>query len=441
MVQQTMAAMGDAPVPSWIRDAGDDPALRADFLALCGFGGRLAGSPGEAQAMEWAVKRLGAIAPGVKLLQVPYDGWRCLGSALHLLDAKGQPVQALRCRPLLRSASTEATGLVAPVVDLGEGRIEDFEAAGDSVRGKVVLVRHEYPFSPRHLHRRRKYDMAVKAGAAGFLIANPLPGAGVLSGSSGRPVGGFGIPAAYIDNASGEALAAAARQGLAHVRLQIAGEEMEGARAGVAVLDIPGGTGQTIVLSAHLDGHDTGCSALDNATGLSVVLAAARVLAQHVSQATHGLRVCFFSAEEWALAGSARYLADMPQAEREALALNINLDTVGGDHHLTALISGFAHLVPWMEACARLSGVPAATHLPLMPNSDHANFAAHGIPALRLVAGFDRPDSGVRHILSEDDQPGVIQESELRQALRLTCAMGWTALHASRQTLAQWRVR
>jgi aminopeptidase YwaD len=441
MTQQSLAPLGSAQVPSWLVAAGEDPALMVEFAQLCSFGGRLAGTPQEAQAMAWAVERLSAIAPGVQLLQVPYDGWRCLGSALHLLDAQGQPAQALRCRPLLRSASTEEEGLEAEVIDLGEGRTEDFEAAGEAVRGKVALVRHEYPFSPRHLHRRRKYDMAVKAGAAGFLIANPLPGAGVLSGSSGRPVGGFGIPAAYIDNASGEALAAAARQGEARVLLQISGEEIEGARAGVAVLDIPGGTGQTIVLSAHLDGHDTGCSALDNATGLSVVLAAARALAPHVSKSTHGLRVCFFSAEEWALAGSARYLADMPQAERDALALDINLDTVGGDSHLTALISGFAHLAPWMDECAQLSGVPAGTYLPLMPNSDHANFAAHGIPALRLVAGFDRPDSGVRHILSEDDQPGVIQESELRQALRLTCAMGWTALHAPRQTLAQWRER
>ena len=32
-----------------------------------------------------------------------------------------------------------------------------------------------------------------------------------------------------------------------------------------------------------------------------------------------------------------------------------------------------------------LAGLPVATHLPLMANSDHANFAAHGIPAPRLM--------------------------------------------------------
>src|SRR3546814_3764481 len=57
--------------------------------------------------------------------------------------------------------------LVAPVLDLGQGRADDFARAGDQVRGKLVLVRHEYPFTPQHVHRRRKYDMAVQAGAAG----------------------------------------------------------------------------------------------------------------------------------------------------------------------------------------------------------------------------------------------------------------------------------
>lgn len=428
-------------IHAWLDACAADAALMPDFQALCAFGGRLAGTPGEARAMAWALERLRAIGAGVRHLQVPYDGWRCLGSRLQLLGAPGQPGEELRCKPLLRSASTPPGGLTAQVLDLGEGRAEDFERAGGALQGRIALVRHEYPFSPRHLHRRRKYDMAVKAGAAGFLIANPLPGAGLLSGSSGRPVGGFGIPAAYVDHASGERLAAAARAGAARVCLHVDGEEVAGAQAGVAVLDVPGGTGQTIVLSAHLDGHDLGCSALDNATGLSVVLAAARALAPLVSAATHGLRVCFFSAEEWALAGSARYLADLPAAQRDGLALNINLDTVAGDTRLTALISGYPALAPWVADCARLSGIPADSHLPLMSNSDHANFAAHGIPALRLVAGFDRPESRVRHILSADDLPGVVHEDELRCSLRLTCAMGWQALRMDGRALAALRQR
>ncbi|MBV7486691.1 M28 family peptidase [Bordetella sp. BOR01] len=407
----------------WLQAAAQDAQLMDDFQALCGFGGRLSGSGQDAAAMDWALRRMQATGGDVQKLDVPYDGWRCLHASLELQDSQGR-VQALPCKPLLRSASTDADGLAAPVLDLGQGRADDFARAGEQVRGKVVLVRHEYPFTPHHVHRRRKYDMAVQAGAAGFLIANPWPGGGLLSGSSGRPRNGAGIPAAYIDEAGARLLAGTGAQ----VRLRISGEEVPDARAGVAVLDIPGGRAARIVISAHLDGHDLGCSALDNATGVAVALAAARALAPQVSAQTPGLRVCLFCAEEWALAGSARYLADLPDTERARLKLNINLDTVAGDDTLAALISDFPALAGYVAKAAQAAGVPVASWLPLMPNSDHANFARHGIPALRLVAGFDRPDSRVNRILTAEDTPDIIREPELRRALAVTCAMGSVAL-------------
>ncbi|WP_459614846.1 M28 family peptidase [Bordetella sp. 2513F-2] len=410
---------------NWLQEAAADAALMDDFLAICGFGGRRSGSGQDEAAMDWALERLRAVAPGVRRLAVPYDGWTCRRASLALLEADGE--QPLACHALLRSASTPADGLQAEVLDLGPGRVDDFARAAGAVRGRIVLVRHEYPFTPDHVHRRRKYDMAVAAGAAGFLIANPLPGAGVLSGSSGRPRGGDGIPAAYIDAEAAARLAPAAGRP-ARVRLCIEGEELEGAQAAVGILDIPGGRDSRIVISAHMDGHELGCSALDNATGVAVALAAARLLAPRVGPGTPGLRICFFCAEEWALAGSARYLADMPEPERARLKFDINLDTVAGDDTLTALISDFPGLQTVVGAAAEDAGVPVGTFLPLMPNSDHANFARHGIPALRLVAGFGRPQSRVNHILSAGDLPGIVQETELRRALAVTAALGARAL-------------
>jgi hypothetical protein len=415
----------------WFEQAAADAALMDDFHAICAFGGRLSGSGEDTAAIGWALSRMRQTGGDARRLQVPYDGWRAGRASLVLAGTD----QALSCRALLRSASTPSAGLEGSLLDLGQGRPEDFDRAGDAVRGKIVLVQHEYPFSPRHMHRRRKYDLAVARGALAFLIANPLPGGGLLSGSSGRARGAAGIPAAYVDHATGLALAQAVRSGAARVRLVIEGEEIPDALADLAILDIPGGTESRIVISAHMDGHDLGTSALDNASGVAVALAAARALAPRVSPLTHGLRVCLFTAEEWALTGSARYLADMDPVQRQALKLNINLDTVGGDARLTALISDFPALAPFVAEAGADAGVPVASYLPLMPNSDHANFAAHGIPALRLVAGFDRPESAVNNILSPGDVTSVVQESELRNALRATCAMAWKGLTASAGTL------
>ena len=164
-------------------------------------------------------------------------------------------------------------------------------------------------------------------------------------------------------------------------------------------------------------------------SSFAVALAAVRILAPVVPGCPRGLRICLFSAEEWALSGSTRYLDEMPEAERRELKLDINLDTVGGDDTLTALTSEFAGLSGFVEAVSRDTGIPIGVHLPMMPNSDHFNFARHGIPALRLLAGFDRPGSRVRHILSAGDTRDKANEAELRNALLAVCAMAWRALN------------
>jgi aminopeptidase YwaD len=417
---------------SWLDEVAADAALMDDFHAICAFGGRLSGTGQDTAAIGWALSRMRQIGGTAQRIHVPYDGWRAGRVSLALAGHDGP----LACRALLRSASTPPDGLEGELIDLGQGRTEDFDRAGDAVRGKIVLVRHEYPFTAHHMHRRRKYDLAVERGALAFLIANPLPGGGLLSGSSGRPRGAAGIPAAYVDNATCQVLArAAAGSRPARLSLNVEGHEDEGAMADLAILDVPGGTGSYIVISAHMDGHDLATSALDNASGVAVALAAARALAPCVSAHSHGLRVCLFTAEEWALAGSKQYLAAMDPAERQSLKLNINLDTVGGDAHLTALISDFPALARFVADAGADAGVPVSTYLPFMSNSDHANFAAHGIPALRLVAGFDRPDSAVNNILSPGDTPAVVQESELRAALRATCSMASRGLTMTQEAL------
>jgi Iap family predicted aminopeptidase len=421
----------------WLQDATNDSALMDDFLAICAFGGRRSGSGQDSAALNWALDRLKSVAPGVRRLEVPYDGWRCTFADLQLLGSEA----SLACNPLLRSASTPLAGIEAELIDLGEGRTEDFARHGNKVQGRIVLVRHEYPFSSEHMHRRRKYDLAVAAGAAGFLIANTLPGAGVLSGSSGRGLGMPGIPAAYVDFETAQTLGEAASKGRAMLRLRIHGEEEPNSTAGVGILDIPGGRDSKIVISAHMDGHDLGQSALDNATGVAVALAAARALAPHVNEQTASLRVCFFCAEEWALSGSARYLDDMSEDERASLKLNINLDTVAGDNTLTALISDYPQLKGYVAEGSQMAGVAVDTWLPLMPNSDHANFARHGVPAFRLVAGFNKPTSRVNNILSAGDVPDVVKESELSQALAVTCALGYTALSKTDADLNRFALR
>src|SRR5271163_2316159 len=61
-----------------------------------------------------------------------------------------------------------------------------------------------------------------------------------------------------------------------------------------------------------------------------------------------GSRVMFFSVEEWALTGSAQYVEALGAAERDKIALNVNLDSVAGSPNLAALSSGYARVEPFL---------------------------------------------------------------------------------------------
>ena len=408
-----------------------DTQLQRDFEDLCNCGGRRAGTPSEEQALRLVLARLGAIDAAAATTPVTYAGWRCAEAVLALED--GTP---LVCNPLLGSASTPPAGIDAEVIDLGRGAPEDFARNARDIAGRFVLVRHEYPFSAHHVHRRRKYGWAMEHGAAGFIIANPARDGGPVSGSSGRG-GQAGIPAVATDFDSAELLAARnSRRTCAH--LKITGEDYR-AETGVVILDLPGRSNGCIALSAHVDGHDLAESAMDNATGVAVVLGVARAFAPYIASSARGLKLCFFSAEEWALAGSRQYLDRMARGERDAIALNINLDTVGGDAHLTALTSEFPRLATFACDAAAASGITLGTYAPMMSNSDHFNFARHSIPALRLVAGFERPQCNVRHILTRGDTRDKVAQAELLSAARLTAALLVRALRASDEEMAGLR--
>ena len=243
------------------------------------------------------------------------------------------------------------------------------------------------------------------------------------------------IPALGISAEAAEALAAPGSR----VRLTLEAEDQLDAATETLVLDLPGAGADRVVLSAHLDGHTLGESALDNATGLAAALALARAATPFIGRMPRGLTVCVFSAEEWALAGSRTWLAALSEAERRRLVLNLNLDSIAGSSRLTALTSGFDRLGPFVRQAVETAGFTVGLHQPLMPNSDHANFAAHGIPALRLVAGFDEPNSRLRHLLTRADTRLLATPGELKAATLTAAAILWAALTADGERIAGLR--
>lgn len=403
----------------------NDAALWDDFNAICDCGGRVAGTPSERQALDLTA-RLGAAASGrpAEISITPYSGWHSRSASVDLIQ--GDRRTSLTCQPLLLS---KAGCIEAEVLPVGRGTEAEFAAAGERLRGRIALVRHEYMFASGHIHRRHKLAWALDHGAVGFLIAGPLACSPVAGGAQSEIVA-FGISPEAAARLSPD-------QGpLARSRLTVEADHAE-AETEAQHFDIPGTGPGCVVLSAHVDGHGLAESAIDNATGLAVALAVTRCLAPHVPKAPRGLKLGFYSAEEWALTGSRVWLAQLSETQRAAIALNVNLDSVGGARGLTALISEFPNLEPFVRQATASVGV----HLPLMTNSDHANFAAYGIPALRLVAGFNDQASEVRNVLTAADTRDKVTRSELQAAALVAADMVWAALHAQADEAAAWRSR
>ena len=395
--------------------------LQADLNALCDFGGRFAGTDSELRARSFAEKRLSEIGAGRPCsIAYPYLGWQRVASSIDLAD--GTSIDATS---LVLSPATPSGGLEVEALDLGRGTSDDFVAERERIGGRAVLVRHEFPFTVRHVHRRRKYDWAKRGGAVAFFIANNLPGVGVVSGSSGRGEPDD-VPSVGLSYEGGAKIAALAKDSITKVRLHIDARrvQMEGKHI---IYEIPGQTDEWVVVCAHLDGHDLAESALDNGTGSAAVLEIGRRLAPFVSSARRGLRLMLFTFEEWGLYGSSRYVSELHEAERRKIAFVVNLDTIVGSNRLSALISEMDDVGTFVQRHTADAEMPVDLIRPVMANSDHYNFFMGGIPSFRLIAGYEDPGAETRFLLTPADTRARIDFQKLLAATKIAGRIAYEA--------------
>ena len=401
---------------------GAMPALESDFAALTATGGRLVGSRSEAAARQWLVRRLNAIQ-GIRFdtFRFPFTAWASLESSLELFDAGS--ARNYPCHPLYWSGETPVGGLEAGLVDIGRGTEEEFRAHAAAIPGNLVIVRHEYPFSDRTIHRRVKYKRAREGAAAGFVIVNHLPGNGLVTGSCGED-SPKNIPAIGVSYETGARLSAAQN---ARARLRITTRRQPAIGVNL-IAEVPGQTDEWVVVCAHYDGHDVAQSALDNATGVVSAMTVFENFCPLIANLRRGLRLILFTAEESGLLGSKLYVQSLTDAERNRIAVVLNLDTLAGSPRFSCLTSGFPELEGFVAETGRRAGLEFRSYPTLLRNSDHFNFAQAGIPALRLVAGFDEPEGGARLILTEADRSNLVQRDELKLGTQVAGALVWSAL-------------
>jgi aminopeptidase YwaD len=258
----------------------------------------------------------------------------------------------------------------APLVAAGLGQSDDF--ASVDAHGKIALVkRGASRFSD-------KVATAAAAGALGVIVYNDGPGR--LQGTLAAPEP---VPAATISGDAGLQLVNLLQSGPLSASLNVDADTRQSSGTNV-IAELPGsrpGAG-SVVFSAHLDSVPAGPGANDNGSGSAVVLELAHALAQRSpSERPMTVRFALFGAEELGLDGSQYYVANLSDAERQALRADINLDMVGvGDQWR---FGGSNDLVQLALGAANDLGQRA---LPLTGSlsgaSDHASFLAAGVPAV-----------------------------------------------------------
>jgi len=193
------------------------------------------------------------------------------------------------------------------------------------------------------------------------------------------------------------------------------------------------GNAGTVLLTAHYDGVGDlpglrQPAASDNASGVAVVLEAARVLAPVLPD---GLAVALLDAEEIGALGSARHAGQVREARpsvvnvdgaglpREARPLVVNVDGAGRLGAAVAVEAGGpAHaLLSVLDQAGRHTGVPLA---PGPMASDNRRYAAAGLAAVGIGAGM-----GGYH--SPADTPDRVDSGTLAAVCRLVVATTWLA--------------
>ncbi|HVG97828.1 MAG TPA: M28 family peptidase [Chloroflexota bacterium] len=381
-------------------------AAYANLGELCDtFGHRFAGSPGERGAALFVAERLRRYGlEAVTVESFRYTGWVRGPSSIEVLSPWSVPLRALSL-PYCPSTTLEAD-----VRWVGEGEAEDYVRAGaaeGALRGTVVMTAAETSGRGRaSSHRRDKYMRAVQAGAAGYLYVNQNPGDMPVTG--GLPGGGKGpapIPGLGLTFETGELLRRLLERGAVRLKINVESgfPEVESSNISATLPADPASpvADEVVLVGAHYDSHDIAPGALDNGTGVVVVLETARVLREVARTRpgggfARGLRFCFFAAEEIGLLGSWEYVRQHG-ADLDRIRFVLNLDTVGrGLPGAEALVvNGTPELVPYFTRATAAMGYGIEVRDRFSSASDHFPFAMNGVPTAGLSTSQAAAGSGL----------------------------------------------
>jgi aminopeptidase Y len=291
---------------------------------------RVSGSPGFDLSADYAASVFEAAGYNVTRQEFQFQTFVSLQPSIL------EQVAPLPGGPILNNImSYSGSGDVTAPVSVPTGDFRGCNAADFAgfPAGNIALIsRGAPPGFPVACTFALKTTNAYAAGATGVVIYNNI--AGDLNGTLGNTFT-LDIPVTGVTQSIGQTLAAT--PGLV---LRLKTETLRGIATTSNVLaeSKTGNAENVVMVGAHLDSVNAGPGINDNGSGSSAILEVAKQMAK--VKPYNKVRFALWGAEESNLVGSTYYVNNLPQAERDKIALYLNFDMVGSPNHVFFVYDG-----------------------------------------------------------------------------------------------------
>lgn len=297
-------------------------------------GPRFAGTPGDEAAVEWALRAMTEIGlANIRTEPVQVPRWVRGQEGGEILAPYPQP---MHLTALGGSVGTDEAGLEAEVVMVTS--IEDLAARPDAeIQGKIVFINQRMvrtqdgsSYGQTGIIRRSGPARAAEKGAVGALIrslgtgTHRFPHTGATRYEDDIPK----IPAAALAVPDADILATQCDSGKpVRFRLELGAQRFDDVMSANVIGEVVGRERpeEIVLLGAHLDSWDKGTGAIDDGSGVAIVLEVARLLLELPEKPRRTVRVVLFANEEFGLSGARAY-GDAHQEEVAQHVLAVEAD-------------------------------------------------------------------------------------------------------------------
>jgi len=383
--------------------------IREHLRALTRFPDRHVGGPGNRAATALFAEQVAAQGFAVRVTEFPCTEWEWGDVEL---EVGGERFDAL-AGPYSLGLTAEAPLAVArKVEDLEDARIAGTVvlACGGLAAGQVMPK--NFTFYNPESHKR--IVRALEASGAIAVVAATGRDSQMVGSQYPFPLfedGDLEIPNAYMKDIDGERLALHEGE---RVRLSIDSRRIP-TTAEHVVATLSGSRPGRIVVTAHIDSRKGSPGALDNASGVAVLLALAELF-QGRSEGFSVELVPFNGEDNYANPGEMMWVAEN-EDRFDDIVVGINIDDagqVGTVNHVS-----FYQCPAEIEEAARaaMAAHTSTTGGPQWFQSDHAIFGIYGRPAV-AIASSDIEGFMAKYAHSERDTIELADADLLAEAAR-----------------------